>query len=71
MLAKLNDVPEGKYCIRCIHDLNSNGKMDLVPNVGIPAEPHAYSGEWTWEAWWEDVSFDVDKDVSGIEIKFK
>ena len=45
--------------------------MDLVPNVGIPTEPHAYSGEWTWEPWWEDVSFDVDKDVSGIEIKFK
>lgn len=37
----------------------------------LESRPLTYSGKYEWEPWWEDVSFDVDKDISGIEIKFK
>lgn len=69
---KFTDVPKGKYSVYCLHDLNSNGEMDRVPNVGIPSEPYGFSGPLAFgKAMWEDVSFDVDKDVSGIEITFQ
>ena len=68
---KFVDVPAGTYCIYCLHDLNKNGKMDRVPETGLPAEPYGYSGPLVFgKAMWEDVSFKVDKNISGIKIKF-
>ena len=67
---KFTDVPAGTYCIRCLHDLNKNGKMDRVPETGMPAKPYGYSGPLAFgKPMWEDVSFKVDKNISDIEIK--
>jgi uncharacterized protein (DUF2141 family) len=68
---KFVDIPSGTYCIFCFHDLNKNGKMDRVPETGFPTEPFTFSGMLLYGAgMWEDLSFKVDKNVSGIEIKF-
>jgi uncharacterized protein (DUF2141 family) len=68
---KFTGIPKGEYCIRCLHDVNSNNEMDRVPNVGIPAEPITYSMEpMAWKPMWEGTKFKVDGDVSGLEIKF-
>lgn len=68
---KFTNIPEGEYCIRCLHDVNSNNEMDRVPNVGIPAEPLTYSQEpMAWKPVWEGTKFKVNGNVSGLEIKF-
>ena len=71
---KFVDVPKGVYGIVCHHDLNMNGKQDYGDSAMAqtpPLEPYGYSGPTMWgPPWWEDLSFEVDKDVSGIEIKF-
>ncbi len=72
------DVPKGIYGIVCMQDLNKNGKMDYVQGVftKIPIEPFGYSGQRFLgfevdleAARWDDVKFEVDKDISGIEIR--
>ena len=63
-------VPKGSYCIFCFQDLNENGKQDRSPQTGEPTEPQRYSGPVIWHAQWDEIKFEVDKDVSGIEIKF-
>ena len=69
---KFVDVPGGTYCIYCLHDLNKNGKMDRVPKTGLPTEPYGYSGPLFFgKAMWEDVSFKVEKNISGIKIKLQ
>jgi len=72
---KFSGVPNGEYCIVCIHDLNMNGKLDYpegaTPGSAPPIEPYAYSGpKFQIIASWFDIKFKVDKDVSDIEIKF-
>ena len=45
--------------------------MDRVPETGFPTEPFTFSGMLLYgTGMWEDLSFKVDKNVSGIEIKF-
>ena len=67
------DVPKGIYCIVCMQDLNKNGKMDYTEGVwykNIPTEPYGSSGPRLWErGTWNDIKFEVDKDISGIEIR--
>ncbi|MBW2440973.1 MAG: DUF2141 domain-containing protein [Deltaproteobacteria bacterium] len=62
-------VPKGFYCILCVQDLNKNGKLDYSAQTGIPIEPLGYSGQAFFHGQWEDIKFEVDKDISGIEIK--
>ena len=71
---KFVDVPKGIYCILCIQDLNKNGKLDYpdgaAPGTTPPIEPYGYSGEvFFGPAQWDDIKFNVDKNVSGIEIE--
>ena len=71
---KFVDVPKGIYCIVCIQDFNKNGKLDypdgVVPGTQPPIEPYGYSGEAVFgPAQWNDIKFEVDKNISGIKIK--
>lgn len=63
-------VPKGFYCIFCVQDSNKNGKLDYSAQAGMPIEPYRYSGQAFFEGQWDDIKFEVDKDISGIEIKF-
>ena len=69
---KFVDVPKGIYGIVCIQDLNKNGKLDYedgARGTKPPIEPYGYSGPaFFGPAKWDDIKFEVDKDVSGIEI---
>ena len=65
------NVPKGIYMISCIQDLNKNGKMDFSDYAfgrKVPAEPFGWSGP-TLPGLWDDVKFEVDKDISDIEIR--
>ena len=70
---KFVDVPKGIYGIVCIQDLNKNGKMDYMEGAyirEIATEPFGYSGpRFLGAAQWDDAKFEVDKDISGIEIE--
>ena len=68
---KFVDVSKGIYGISCIQDFNQNRLVDHSPKTGFPIEPFGYSGPaYFGPAQWEDIKFNVDKDVVGIEIKF-
>ena len=69
---KFVDVPKGTYAIYCIQDLNENGERDYIGgSTGFrwPQEPAGYSGPTFLGVNWSDVKFEVDKDISGIEIE--
>ena len=70
---KFVDVPKGTYCIVCIQDLNKNGKLDYSgSSLGgrFPMEPVGYSGpSFLGPGQWSGIKFEVDKDISGIEIE--
>jgi uncharacterized protein (DUF2141 family) len=71
---KFVDIPKGVYGIQCHHDLNMNGKQDFGTSAAAstpPLEPYAFSGPILFGfPWWEDIKFDVDKDIRGLELKF-
>jgi uncharacterized protein (DUF2141 family) len=64
-------VPKGDYCIVCIQDLNRNGKLDFSESgIGfnkLPDEPFGFSGP-VFPAHWDNLRFEVDKNIRGIEI---
>ena len=70
---KFVDVPKSTYAIRCIQDLNENGELDYMEQAfGMrhPTEPYGFSGQTIpMGVLWSDVKFEVDKDISGIEIE--
>ena len=70
---KFIDVPKGTYAISCIQDLNENGEMDHRQGVfsKIPTEPYGFSGPTVVSggAIWSDVKFELDKDISGMQIE--
>jgi len=72
---KFVDLPKGSYAIRCIQDLNENGELDYFDSgVGVrhPTEPYGFSGSFMpMSVIWSDVKFEVDKDISGIEIELR
>jgi len=76
VLFKFLDVPKGTYAISCIQDLNENGEMDyMAGSFGrrVPIEPYAFSGPTILgtDVIWSDVKFEVDKDISGMEIEVR
>ena len=62
-----NNVPKGTYCILGYQDVNKNGRLDFG-NVRNPIEPYGYyEYPLTWTTW-STISFDVNKDIKGIEF---
>jgi uncharacterized protein (DUF2141 family) len=71
---KFVDVPKSSYAIRCFQDLNENGEMDYMEASSIrhPTEPYGFSGpNIPMGIVWSDAKFEVDKDISGIEIELR
>ena len=70
---KFFDVPKGTYAIHCIQDLNENGDLDYIDSAfgaKRPNEPFGFSGTiLIGGVLWSDVKFEVDKDISGMEIE--
>lgn len=65
---EFQDIKKGTYCIRVYQDVNQNGKLDRKL-MGTPAEPLGeYRSPLTWSSW-NDMKFDVAKDIAGIEIQ--
>ena len=72
---KFVDVPKRFYCIIGIQDLNKNEKMDFTDTSSgesRAAEPYGCSGSnLLGSCQWSDIKFEVDKDISGIEIELR
>jgi uncharacterized protein (DUF2141 family) len=65
---EFQDIKRGTYCIHVYQDVNQNGKLDKKP-MGTPAEPLGeYRSPLTWSSW-NDMKFEVDKDIADIEIQ--
>ena len=65
---EFQDIKKGTYCIRVYQDVNQNGKLDKK-FMGTPAEPLGeYRSPLTWSSW-NDMKFEVAKDIAGIEIQ--
>ena len=75
VIFKIGDVPRGEYVLMVFVDKNGNGKFDLDTwgNAKEPISMHKQfevHGLATMRTNWDRQKFKVDKDVTGIEIKF-
>jgi uncharacterized protein (DUF2141 family) len=64
---KFDSVPKGAYCIFALLDVNNNRKVDFenyVISESWGSYREVYVG-WTWD----DVKFDLDKNITGIQIQ--
>ena len=65
---EFQDIKKGTYLIRVYQDVNQNGKFDKK-FMGTPVEPLGlYRDTEIWSSW-NDMKFDVDKDIADIEIQ--
>ena len=66
------DIPVGTYGIRCFQDANRNGELDR--GLMGPREPWGMSWQHErprmWPAW-DDWSFEVNGDISGVRISLE
>ena len=66
-----HEVPKNSYCIIVFKDMNKNQKMDYdVWNQAQEPET-SYKETFMPHATWQEVKFEVNKDVTGIRIPFK
>ena len=66
---KFVGVPKGSYCIISFLDENKNGKMHYLGYV--PTERECWFKGFIITPGWVNVKFEVDKDITGIELKFE
>jgi uncharacterized protein (DUF2141 family) len=70
---RLEDVPNGRYCIASFQDLNNNEKID-TNFVGVPKEPYGFSrnarGRFGPPAF-DDMAFDVGEGTKKMEIRLE
>jgi hypothetical protein len=65
------DVSKGEYVIVAFADENNNGKFDC-DTWGMPLEPIcSYKVPPHRDLSWHDQKFEVDKDISGLVLKFR
>lgn len=65
-VAVFENLPEGTYAMKAVHDVNGNGRMDLNP-FGLPSEPYAFSNNAVGNmgpAGWDRARFDVSGDTT-------
>lgn len=67
---KFVGVPKGSYCIISFLDENKNGKMHYLGY--LPTERECWFKYFMLDLpGWVNVKFEVDKDITGIELKFE
>ena len=64
---KFDSVPKATYCIVALQDVNNNGKADFENY--IISEPWGSYKERDVGGTWNDVRFDLEKDITGIKIQ--
>ena len=66
---KLEDIPKGIYCIVAYQDVNNNGKVDYENYVIVePWQSFQERNPVMELSTWDEVRFDLEKDITGIEI---
>jgi uncharacterized protein (DUF2141 family) len=66
---KFDSVPKGTYCILALQDVNNNGKVDFKQYVISEPFGTYKEGELSLGLVWNDIKFDLDKDITGIKIQ--
>jgi uncharacterized protein (DUF2141 family) len=68
-----SEVPKGKYCIIAFQDVDNNGRLTCNTWGGIEEVMCFYKESPTADFFsatnWNDVKFELDKDISGIGMK--
>ena len=73
MLIEFEGLTPGEYAIKVLHDINSNGRMDMG-FLGTPKEPYGFSNDpkvTIAEPSYEDARFTVRPGNSTIRINMK
>ena len=66
---KFENVSKGTYCIVALQDVNNNGKVDFA-NYVISEPWGSYRNVEAGDSWtWDNVKFDLEKDITGIKIQ--
>ena len=65
---EFQDIKKGTYLIRVYQDVNQNGKLDRK-FMGTAVEPLGLYRETEIWSSWNDLKFEVDKDIADIEIQ--
>jgi uncharacterized protein (DUF2141 family) len=67
-------IPKGEYYIDCYQDSNANGKLDHKPVMDSasisrynPNEPWGTYRKTPWGGW-HDLRFEVNEDISNIQV---
>ena len=69
---EFTDIPAGFYAIKCIQDVNGNGRLDK--SFYGPKEPYGFYREKARimkSPKFDELSFYIDKDIIGIKILLK
>jgi uncharacterized protein (DUF2141 family) len=64
-------IPKGTYCIIAFQDVDNNGELRCTTWGGIE-EPICFYKEFSGELWaanWNDVKFELVRDITGIIMK--
>ena len=66
---RFDNIPKGTYCIVAYQDVNNNGKVDYE-NLAIvePWQSFRELDPVTGYSTWDQVRFNLEKDITGIEI---
>ena len=62
-------IPTGAYGIRVFQDTNKNGELDRCP-YGYAKEPYG-SYRLAAPTDWQNIKFEVNKDIQGIDIQLR
>ena len=66
---KFDSVPIGTYCIVALQDVNNNGMADFAQHrISEPLGSYK-EGDPTLALPWDDVKFDLKKNITGIKIQ--
>jgi len=66
---KFDSVPKGTYCIVALQDVNNNGMADFAQHrISEPLGSYK-EGDPTLALPWDDIKFDLKKDITGIKIQ--
>ena len=66
---KFDSVPKGTYCILALQDVNNNGKVDFHQYIISEPLGSYKEGDPTLALRWDDIKFDMEKDITGIQIQ--
>jgi len=65
---RFENVPKGTYCVFAYQDVNMNGEVDFDYIYTMNEPWGTYREPWPGSPTWAKIGFDLNKDITGIDI---